>query len=99
MTYQGPPSPLPMTLQDRLEGPAVLSVCLIVSVLLGFFGGGRLYPAPLAVIAAVFWHARVKQRNRARGEGSPMLPGYLILFVLLAYFAYGLGSFAADQMY
>ncbi|GAB4064838.1 hypothetical protein KHC28_11605 [Ancylobacter sonchi] len=99
MTYQGPPPPPPVTLQDRLEGPVLVAIFVIATALMGFSGAGELYPAPIAIVGALFWHDRVRRRNQERGQFAPNLVGYLLIFVVFAYLGYGVGSFAADQMY
>lgn len=99
MTEHGLPPPMPLTPQDMLQGPIILTASLIVAALLGLFGADPYYPAPLAVIAAVTWHAQRKRRNAAHGQGSPMLLGYLLQFAVFIYVAYGTGRFLADQMY
>ncbi|GLK84059.1 hypothetical protein [Ancylobacter defluvii] len=99
MTYHGPPPPLPWTPWDLLEGPILLSACVVIGAIMGFFSVGLLAPAPLAVLGALGWYDQRQRRNRQRGQGHPPLLTHLWWFAVLVYLAYGLGSAIADQTY
>lgn len=99
MTYQGPPPPPPLTAQDIVQGPLMVAAAVILSALLGLFGADRLYPAPLAFIAALSWYQQTKRRNTARGLLAPGLIGTVLTVAMLTYLAYGAGTVFADQTY